>query len=194
MHLCLIIIFGKVSGGMIYGCHMGILGNIYASNFSTQNKSLFLNFEDQIEKTVELYSNAKLVGGGDFNTIWDSENDCLPPRPNNRSVLPEFNNLCSTFDLIDIWRHKYPEQIQFTWCKKNLSHQSRIYYWLISRNLLNYVNEVYIESSVLTDHKVIFLSLNTNISKEEKKTYWKMNQNILTDVQFRDEAKKIIID
>ncbi len=81
MHLCLIIIFGKVSGGMIYGCHMGILGNIYASNFSTQNKSLFLNFEDQIEKTVELYSNAKLVGGGDFNTIWDSENDCLPPRP-----------------------------------------------------------------------------------------------------------------
>ncbi len=96
--------------------------------------------------------------------------------------------------MIDIWRHKYPEQIQFTWCKKNLSHQSQIYYWLISRNLLNYVNEVYIESSVLTDHKVIFLSLNTNISKEEKKTYWKMNQNILTDVQFRDEAKKIIID
>ncbi len=54
---------------------------------------------------------------------------------------------------------------------------------------------VSLESSVLTDHKVIFLSLNTNISKEEKTcTYWKMNQNILTDVQFRDEAKKIIID
>lgn len=31
-----------------------VLGNIYASNFSTQNQSLFLNFEDQIEKTVEL--------------------------------------------------------------------------------------------------------------------------------------------
>ncbi len=143
---------------------------------------------------MELYSNAKLVVGGDFNTIWDSEKDCLPPRPNNRSVLPELNNLCSTFDLIDIWRYKYPEQILFTWCKKNISHQSRIDYWLISRNLLNYVNEVYIESSVLTDHKVIFLSLNTNISKEGKKTYWKMNQNILTDVQFRDEAKTIIID
>ncbi len=25
MHLCLIIIFGKVSGGMIYGCHMGVI-------------------------------------------------------------------------------------------------------------------------------------------------------------------------
>ncbi len=98
-----------------------VLGNIYASNFSTQNKSLFLNFEDQIEKTVEVYSNAKLVVGGDFNTIWDSEKDCLPPRPNNRSVLPELNHLCSTFDLIDIWRHKYPEQIQFTLCKKKIS-------------------------------------------------------------------------
>ncbi len=78
---------------------------------------------------------------------------------------------------------------------KKISQQSRIDYWLISRNLLNCVNEVSIESSVLTDHKVIFLSLNSNIAKEENKcTFWKMNQNILTDVQFRDEAKKIIID
>ncbi len=43
---------------------------------------------------------AYLVVGGDFNTIWDSEKDCLPPRPNNRSVLPELNNLCFTFDLM----------------------------------------------------------------------------------------------
>lgn len=172
-----------------------ILGNIYASNFTTQNKKIFLMFEDQIEKLVEQYSNAKLVLGGDFNSIWDSDKDCFPPRPSNRSVTLELNNLCSTFDLIDIWRHKYPEKIQFTWCNKNLSQQSRIDYWLISRNLINYVKEVSIEPSVLTDHKAIYLSLNTTKSKDVKTfTYWKMNQNILTDLQFKEDAKKVIKD
>lgn len=55
-----------------------ILGNIYASNFTTQNKKIFFfNFQDQIEETVEQYSNAKLVLGGDFNTIWDSKKGLL---------------------------------------------------------------------------------------------------------------------
>lgn len=119
-----------------------ILGNVYATNFTTQNKALFLNFEDQIQKIVEKFSNAKLIIGGDFNTIWDCEKDCFPPRPNVRSVLPELNNVCSTFDLIDIWRHKYPDKIQFTWCKRNLTQQSRIDYWLISRYLVKHVKEV----------------------------------------------------
>lgn len=100
--------------------------------------------------------------------MWDSEY-CFPPHPSGRPVLPELNNLCSTFDLIDIWRHKYPEKIQCTWCKRNLTQQSRIDYWLTSRNVINCINNVSIEASVLTDHKAILLSLNTTDFKDEKK-------------------------
>lgn len=51
---------------------------------------------------------------------------------------------------------------------RKISQQSRIDYWLITRNLINDVNEVSIEPSVLTDHKAIFLSLNTAKPKDVK--------------------------
>lgn len=38
-----------------------ILGNIYATNITTQNKTLFLNFEEQIQEILEKFNNAKLV-------------------------------------------------------------------------------------------------------------------------------------
>lgn len=60
---------------------------------------------------------------------------------------------------------------------------------------MNYVKEVSIDPSVLTDHKTIFLLINTAKSKDVKIiTYWKMNQNILTDLQFWDDAENIIVD
>lgn len=56
---------------------------------------------------------------------------------------------------------------------------------------MNYVKEVSIDPSVLTDHKTIFLSINTAKSKDVKRI---LENEPLTDLQFWDVAENIIVD
>ena len=53
--------------------------------------------------------------------------------------------------------------------------------------------DVYIEPSVLTDHKLIYISVNLNNTKDQDKrtrtSYWKLNNTFLEDKQFPSMAK-----
>ena len=76
-----------------------------------------------------------------------------------------------------------------------MSRQSTIDFWLISNSLDNSVVKVSIEPSIITDHKVIFLSLNSNGSKvKPNRSYWKLNSRLLEDDNFKMDAKDIIQD
>lgn len=46
--------------------------------------------------------------------------------------------------------------MHFTWCTKDMKTQSRIDFWLVSRELEKQVIDVYIEPSVLTHHKLTY--------------------------------------
>lgn len=59
--------------------------------------------------------------------------------------------------------------MHFTWCTKDMKKQSRTDFWLVSRELEKQVMDVYIEPSVLTDHKLIYISLSLDNTMEEKK-------------------------
>ena len=56
--------------------------------------------------------------------------------------------------------------------------------------------DVYIEPSVLTDHKLIYISVNlNNINDQDKRIrtgYWKLNNTLLEDKQFLSMAKLTI--
>lgn len=170
-----------------------ILGNMYATNSSTHNKDLFQEFEEEVLLTLEKFGDAKLIFGGDFNSVRDCNMDRFPHRAVT-SNPPEFNNLCLGLDVLDIWRQRNPDKRQFTWCSKDMNKQSRIDFWLISSILEKRVTEVSIESSVLTDHKAIYLTLNLTETTEAKKnkSYWKFNKTLLEDDLFKNEAKLII--
>jgi exonuclease III len=68
----------------------------------------------------------------------------------------DFNSVSNVMIIFDIWRSKYPDKNDFTWCNKDMYRQSRIDFWLISNSLYDSVVEVSIEPSILTDHKVIW--------------------------------------
>lgn len=173
-----------------------VLGNIYATNSVVKNKSLLQDFEEKIRNILDSFSDAKIILGGDYNSVWDNNLDCIPPRGNSLNNFNELHNLCLGLDLIDIWRVKNPNKQEFTWCSGDRSKQSRIDFWLISSVLQNQVGQVTIETSVLTDHKVIYLVivLNGNIGNNIRtRTHWKLNKAILENELFKKEVKNIIL-
>lgn len=103
-----------------------ILGNIYATNNSSRNRTLFQEFEEEISTFLRTFANAKLILGGDWNSIKDPLLDCIPPRPVRVNNTTEFNNLCLSLNCFDIWRHRNPDKMHFTWYTKDMTKQSRI--------------------------------------------------------------------
>ena len=169
-----------------------ILGNIYGYNNSLRNTILFEEFENEIYTLLNTFINAKLLFGGDWNSISNPTKDCHPQR-SLKGTYGEFNNLCLHLNCCDIWRVNNPDQIQFTWNNKDLSIRSRIDFWLISNELKGKVKEVKIQPSIFTDHKLIFLTLHTkNQLIRYNPNFWKLNNTLLCDKSFKEKAKEII--
>ena len=84
------------------------------------------------------YADNNLIIGGDFNCV-------LPPKDrksvkqatNKHMVIKEIGNLCSHFDLTDIWRQLNPQILSFTWHDKAFKTQSRLDFFSITPNLVN---------------------------------------------------------
>lgn len=105
----------------------------------------------------------------------------------------EFSNLSMHLNCCDIWRLKYPQQIQFTWTNKDLSKRSRIDFWLISNELSDNVEETKIQPSIFSDHNMITLVICIRgQSIKYKPNYWKLNNILLSDKSFIEKAKTFL--
>ncbi len=171
-----------------------ILGNIYGDNYTLQNRLLLQNFREQILDFFKIYPNAQLILGGDWNTINDPFVDCFPPRISRQSQYIDIFNLCSQLNCRDEWRHRNFDKIDFTWSNKDRSIQSRIDFWLTSVELGNQIQQTDIVPSVFSDHKMIHLviSLGDTRTRGSNFNYWKLNNSLLEDVQFKDKVKSVI--
>ena len=67
----------------------------------------------------------------DFNVILDTSMDGIGGKPKLKESCKKIENLCSSFDLIDIWRIRNPEVQRFTWRQKNPIIQRRLDFWLV---------------------------------------------------------------
>jgi len=86
------------------------LVNVYAPN---QNIDEYLNILEQEIQELGEYS---LIIGGDFNVVMNFEMDKLNGRNDtNKAASIKLNKLTETYDLIDIYRNKYPNKKEFTW-------------------------------------------------------------------------------
>ena len=136
----------------------------YASNNKSSNCILFRDIESKI---MSKYPLAKVIWGGDFNTVLHDNLDRWPPEDSN-SVC-EIRNICLRLCVLDIWRHENPDKIMFTWSTKHVSIQSRIDLWLIPEDMADKVDTVSIEPSILTDHKGISVKINMHGLSTQKK-------------------------
>ena len=77
--------------------------------------------QKQLDK-LELEENCEVVIGGHFNVILDADLDGTGSKPQVRESCGKIDDLCSSYDLIDIWRIINPEAKRFTWRQKKPSN------------------------------------------------------------------------
>uniref|UniRef100_A0A669D202 Reverse transcriptase domain-containing protein n=1 Tax=Oreochromis niloticus TaxID=8128 RepID=A0A669D202_ORENI len=99
------------------------------------------------------------------------------------------------FNVVDIWREKYPDDRLFTWSNKTGSRQSRIDFWLVSDCIDKENITVNILATPLTDHRAIHIDVQmfTLDNIPHKFSYWKLNNSLLKDKMVNMQINKLIV-
>jgi len=150
--------------------------NMYGYNSNAENSRLLILLESRMKHWLSKFPSAYIIFGGDFNITLNNQIDRWPPGKNS-STSRQLLLLMDRYDLIDIWREKFPDDSGFTWSNKNLSNSSRIDYWLISKALNKEDISVSVHPTPLTDHKAILIRINFFALEKgfTRTSYWKLN-------------------
>ena len=158
---------------------------IYAPN--EDNPNFFVQIRDQLK----LRHDNKIIIG-DFNFAMNNEVDRLNTYNNNTKARDKVEDIMDEFSLKDIWRIQNPERREYSWRKKgNLNKASRIDFVLISAGLDQKAKMVQYISSIMTDHRAIYLVLEMEAS-ERGTGYWKFNNSLLQIKEYIDIMNKSI--
>ena len=97
-----------------------------------------------------------------------------------------------TNTLVDIWRSHHPDKQQFTWHSNSRpTIFSRLDYFLISNNLINFTNSSSIRPGFNTDHSLVQVAFDF-IKLDRGPGFFKLNNSILLDTEYQDKIRKTI--
>lgn len=96
------------------------------------------------------------------------------------------------FNVTDIWRDKFPDDITFTWSNRSGSRKSRIDFWLISNSISKDSITVDILTTPLTDHRAIYINLQLFPTNIRRSSYWKLNSSLLSHTFVKSEITRLI--
>ena len=138
-----------------------VLVNIYryAPNKTKDQCTFYQEIQKELDE-LELDENCDLIIGGDFNVILDADLDGTGGKPLIKESCKNIEDLCSSFDLIDIYRIRNPGVRRFTWRQKKPIVQCRLDFWLINSTIQEEVENVDIIPAIRTDHSAISLLIN----------------------------------
>ena len=153
---------------------------LYAPNIDSPG------FFKEIVKILREKSENKILVG-DYNLTLDIEKDRLNTYHNNNTARDEVLGIMEEFYLADTWRNRNEQAREFSWFKKLSRGEdrkaSRIDYALISSGLDQHVHMIDYISSIMTDHRAIYLVV--DFSESERGTgYWKLNTLLLTKKEY----------
>ena len=151
---------------------------IYGPN--KDSSSFFQNIFDLFVKDATNYD---FILTGDFNTVLDYTRDTMGlNNQNNKKSHKIINDSIIEYCLSDVWHLKNPDIKRFTWHAKSNLKKSRLDYFLISDNLVEFVAKTDIVPGYRSDHSFVELSLNFEKKNIERGIgYWKMNTCLLYD-------------
>ena len=86
-----------------------------------------------------------------------------------------------SFDLIDIWRVRYPDVKHFSWRQKKPVVHRRLDFWLISSSIQEDIEGTDIIPAIRSDHSAITLSFNGIEEHQPGPSFWKFNASLLED-------------
>ena len=95
--------------------------------------------------------NCKVIIGGDFSVILDANLDGSGDKPQMKESCRKIEDLCSSFDLIYVWRVRNPDVKRFMRRQENSVVQRRLNLWLITRGIEEQVENVGSIPAIRTD-------------------------------------------
>ena len=130
---------------------------------------------------------------GDFNLAMDVDLDRLNTYNNNNKAKTELENIADQFKLLELWRMRNEDRKEYSWIKGGSkgSHRkaSRIDFAMVTAGLDTKVEMIQYLSSIKTDHRAIYLVVDTS-SFERGTGYWKFNNMLLQDMEFVQTMNK----
>lgn len=164
--------------------------SLYAPNDRISRNTFF----DDILTLLKSSAQGSIIIGGDFNDVMTckdriSKSDLS--KSSNTHVI-KLQEVITELDLIDVWRYKNNDTLQFTWRRTNGVERSRIDYWLISQSILPRIMSCDIRPALIksTDHLAVSLKL--NIPDKRGPGYWKLNNSYLDDKEYIDIITNVI--
>ena len=150
---------------------------------------------NSLKDKITNFENKNIIIGGDFNVALDVN---LDKKGGNKSGMEsrqfrqELLAFMEAFGFTDVTRLKNPAKELYTWHSKHLKISSRLDYFFVSEPLLNRVIKCCIKPSILTDHRLVHLSLQILPNQTRGPGYWKFNTSLLYNQAYVAKIKKVI--
>ena len=166
-----------------------IFANIYAPNKVNEQCVFYDEIRNELAE-VEADADHRIIIGSDFNVILDPDLDGSGGKPKLKESCKKIENLCSSFDLIDIWRIRNPGTKRFSWRQKNPTIQRHLDYWLIANSIQEEVERVDIIPDIRSDHSAITLYINGIENTTYGPSFWKFNASLLEDKEYMNKINQ----
>ena len=172
-----IIIKAKIQGEEL------CIANIYAPNTNQEKYVFFQLFHDKLKNNY-MNSHETLIIGGDWNTIISPTLGKSGGRDVVDTVTKEMKALLDDFELFDIWRLKNPNTKRFTFRQKKPIIQSRLDFFMVTRDVIDMTEQAQVLASFCSDHSCISLTLSQIENQSRGPGFWKFNSLLIGDVEF----------
>ena len=172
----------KISSKLLTLC------NVYGPN--KDNPQFFLDFFAELNN----FSSEDKIIGGDFNIVLDNKLDKVNgPKHSNQNAQEAVLTHMKKLGLHDIFRAIHPSKKSFSRFQSNPFTATRIDFFLISKNLIQYTKQCKYLPAVKTDHKLGLIEIALNVPPHSKE-YRKMNVSLLENELFVRQTKTAIYD
>ncbi|WAR22507.1 YTX2-like protein, partial [Mya arenaria] len=154
------------------------LCNIYAPNVPGERNEYFTNIKQFF------VTSRNLIILGDFNFIFDTRLDKIGGNVDKGSLGSKiFSSVIKNYGLFDVYRNKHPNTVKISWCKNGIGCRlDRIYFSLKFKGEI--IDTGYMPCP-LSDHDFVYFKLPLNNDISIGKSYWKLNNSILSDEDFQ---------
>jgi len=160
--------------------------NVYAPTDPAERKVFLEYVNNLIQHSIN--NSSYFILCGDFNTVHRTE-DRMSGNLDQTST--QFVNLINSNNLIDLWLANNEGKQQFSFVNMgNNKIQSRIDFFLCSKEVEKYCNKCYITNAPVPDHKAVVMHICKN-ENDIGKGYWKLNNTVLVEEDYKNGIENI---
>ena len=154
------------------GTQTYLMANIYGPNNDDPC------FYHTVIDMMHSFQTDHIVIGGDFNFVVNPTVDSFNyAREYNVNAKHVFMSFANDEGIVDIWRVKNPNKLEYIWTKNNPLKCGRLDMFFVSTQLVQAVQDVIIKPGYRTDHCVVAMPLCT-AETQKGPGLWKFNESV----------------